>query len=114
MTKADRIEEARKLYFASMGGASPADKEPQRDPQHDPQREIIARQAEETKQREGLQTDQPAETAKASTKEGREIVTKEEARAAYDAAMRGDSAASFRETGQEATRPGGRGGGKGR
>ncbi len=106
MTKAEKIEEARKLYFASMGEAPPADKDKQRD--------IIARQAEETKQREGLQTDQPAETAKASTKEGRDIVTKEEARAAYDAAMRGGSAAGFREAGQEATRPSGRGGGKGR
>lgn len=125
-TKAEKIEEARKLYFASMGQEPPADKDRQRDPQRDtqrdtgrdtqsnPEREIIARQAEETKQREGLQTDQPAETAKASTKEGREIATKEEARAAYDAAMRGDSAASFREAGQEATRPSGRGGGKGR
>jgi hypothetical protein len=126
MTKAERIEEARKLYFASMGGASPDAKDPQRDTgrdaqrdmgrdtQNNPEREIIARQAEETKQREGLQTDQPAETARASTKEGRDIATKEEARAAYDAAMRGDSAASFREAGQEATRPSGRGGGKGR
>jgi hypothetical protein len=105
-TKADRIEEARKLYFASMGEAPSASK--------DEQREIVARQAEETKQREGLRTDQPAETAQASTKEGREIATKEEARAAYDAAMRGGSTASFREAGQETTRPAGRGGGKGR
>jgi hypothetical protein len=122
MTKAEKIEEARKLYFASMGEAMPDAKDRQRDPQRDtvrdtqnnPEREIIARQAEETKQREGLQTDQPAETARASTKEGRDIATKEEARAAYDAAMRGGSAASIREAGQEATRPTGRGGGKGR
>lgn len=109
-TKADRIEEARKLYLVSMGKAPAAGPVAGKDAQS----EIVARQAEETKQREGLATDQPAETAKASTKEGRQIVTKEAARAAYDAAMRGPSAASFREAGQEATRPSGKGGGKGR
>ena len=109
-TRADRIEEARKLYLAAMGDGPAADPVAGKDRQ----REIVARQAEETKQREGLATDQPAETAKASTKEGREIATKEAARAAYDAAMRGTGVVSFREAGQETTRSTGKGGGKGR
>lgn len=83
-TKEERLAKAKaanEAYLIATGRMKPPANAPQ--PAKEQEQEIIvARQAEETKQRAGLKTDQPSETANAPTQEGRETAAKDETRAA--------------------------------
>lgn len=86
--------------------------------QNTAEQELRSRQAEETKQREGLQPGQPTETAPQG-KEARQMASREEAAAAWSAARASIKAPSNERSqgnqgGRSAERSGGRGGGMGR
>ena len=106
----DRAKAANEAYLMATGRIKPAANR-QQEPKEKERDIIVARQAEETKQREGLKTDQPAETARATTREGRTISAKDEERTAshnvIDSTRGGDGG-----KGRDGARP--RGGGRGR
>jgi hypothetical protein len=106
MTVAERTKMAQRMYIAASEGREPPEAE----------REQQARNEENTKQREGLRPDQPAETRPTP-----KPTTREEAAAAYIAAQRGeltipkdrsDGRSTERSTARSSGRSGGRGGGR--
>jgi hypothetical protein len=102
LAREERIKAANRAYLVATGRIK-AEPGPQRESKEQ-EREIVSRQAEETKQRAGLKNDQPMETANAPTPEGRKIATEKEVRAA---------APSTRDAGGEKGRDGGRPPGRG-
>jgi hypothetical protein len=101
-TREQRTRAANAAYLIATGRIKPPANQPQESKEKE--REIVARQAEETKQRAGLKNDQPIETAKATTREGREIASKDEARTAFRNAAEGVTG------GRDGGKPTGRGG----
>jgi hypothetical protein len=113
VARQEKVKAANEAYLVATGRIKPAaNGQPESKQQ---EREIIvARQPEETKQRAGLKNDQPMETAKAPTPEGRAIATKAEEKAATQNVIQstiGDDAGGGGK-GRDGARP--RGGGRGR
>lgn len=102
-----KAREANRAYLIATGRIKPAANE--RPNAKEQQREIIARQAEETKQRTGLKADQPTETARAATPEGRKMATEKEARTVTQNALQ-PARGNEGEKGRGGGRPTGRGG----